>query len=302
MRHLKHLVAACFLLASVAVFAEEPPVFAEDPPRTMKGKDGAEMALVPGGRFIMGTDNPDIAEVAPLHSVHVDAFYMDKYEVTNEKFATFLNAARPAEGVDGKRWKWVVLRSDLALDERTDMWPTEIIYEKETYAAFSGFEKYPVITVSWEAAYAYCKWAGKRLPTEAEWEKAARGGLKKKVFSWGDEIPTGGLVFNKKWRHNEDPPPTAPVGNYHPNGYGLYDMAGSVWEWCSDWFHPGYYRGSPKKNPKGPPTGMEKVLRGGAWYSDTAVLKVAMRNWSDPEAVEEGVGFRCVIDAGKVKK
>jgi formylglycine-generating enzyme required for sulfatase activity len=269
----------------------------EDPPKRVMGKDGAPMVLVPGGEFTMGSEDKEIKELAPPHSVSVVGFYMDVYEVTNELFAEFLNTQGLSEKKNAKRWNWVVLRTDLKSKDRATWWPTEIIHEDGEYRAFRGFGSHPVMTVSWDAADAYCKLAGKRLPTEAEWERAARGGQEGKRFPWGDEIPTLGIVYGKQWKNNQDPPPTKPVGNYYPNAYGLYDMAGSVWEWCYDWFSIEYYLNSPKKNPKGPESGYEKVLRGGSWVSSSNDLKVATRNSSPPFVTDDGVGFRCSMDA-----
>jgi formylglycine-generating enzyme required for sulfatase activity len=275
--------------------------FAEELPKNIVGKDGAEMAIIPGGTFIMGSKEEDLKDVAPEHNVYVKSFYMDKYEVTNGQFARFLNDMRPSEEKNGQRWQWVVLRSDLDLEERATWWPTEILYEKGNYVAFEGYENLPVITVSWFAAQAYCFWAGKRLPTEAEWEKAARGGLKNKVYPWGNAIPTAEIIFGRKWRDNQIPPPSAKVGNYIPNGYGLFDMAGNVWEWCYDWYGPTYYKESPKKNPKGPSSGDMKVLRGGSWYNSSFSLRVALRNLSAPFMLNDAVGFRCAKDATQEK-
>lgn len=272
------------------------PVWGESLPRTITGKDGAPMVLVPGGFFFMGSEDDDIKEFAPVHKVYVDSFYMDVYEVTNERFARFLNEFKPSEEKDGKRWNWVVLRTDLSEKEREFWWPTEIIYEEGVYKAFRGFESYPVMTVSWDASDAYCKWSGKRLPTEAEWERAARGDLEQKRFPWGNEIPTSGIIYAKRWIDNLAPPPTQPVGNYHPNAYGIFDMAGNVWEWCYDWFSMDYYKKSPENNPRGPESGEEKVLRGGSWISSSNDLRVATRNSHPPFVTDDGIGFRCAMD------
>jgi formylglycine-generating enzyme required for sulfatase activity len=270
-------------------------------PETIIAKDGSKMSLIPAGSFLMGSNDDDIKDIAPSHELYIDAFYMDVYEVTNEQFASFLNDSRPQEGVKFKRWDWVVIRNDLETEERFTWWPTEIIYEDGKYVAFEGFKKNPVVTASWYAAEAYCRWAEKRLPTEAEWEKAARGGLKKKRFPWGNEIPTGGVVFDKVWRDNMVPAPTGKVGNYYSNGYGLFDMAGNVWEWVSDWYDPDYYGKSPDNNPKGPKSGELKVLKGGAWHNMAMALRVAIRNAEYPLENGDAVGFRCAKDATDIK-
>lgn len=244
----------------------------------------------------MGSEEEDLKETAPPHRVSVDSFYIDMHEVTNEQFAMFLNEKKPTEGEEGVRFNWVVIRDDLTGAARASWWPTEITYEKGEYSAMEGFENYPVIVVSWYAANEYCRWAGKRLPTEAEWEYAARGGQKEKIYPWGNAIPTGGVIFDRAWQSNLAPPPTAPVGSYYPNGYGVYDMAGNVWEWTYDWYDPKYYEKSSHSNPKGPETGEVKVMRGGSWFNSPDALRVALRNYAPPDVLNEDVGFRCAKD------
>ena len=240
-------------------------------------------------------------EETPQHKVYLDAFLMDAFEVTNEQFAAFLNAVKTADGFEGKREGWVVIRNDLEKPEKQNWWPTEIVVEDGIYKAMNGFGKYPVIGVSWYGADAYCRWAGKRLPTEAEWEKAARGGLVGKDYVWGDELPTQGVVFKMGWNNSALPAPTREAGGYYPNGYGLYDMAGNASEWCADWFGRDYYSHSPEKAPKGPVSGASRVIRGGSWASDSAALRVAFRNYASPGSLLSGVGFRCSKETGDGK-
>ena len=229
---------------------------------TIIGKDGAEMVLIPAGEFLMGSNDGSSNE-KPVHTVYLDAFYIDKYEVTNAQYKKFMDATghkAPAY------WN----------DPRFNN-PTQ-----------------PVVGVSWYDAKAYADWAEKRLPTEAEWEKSARGGLVGKKYPWGDKIThddanyegTGGKDI---WEC------TSPVGSFAPNGYGLYDMAGNVWEWCADWYDGNYYKVSPKENPKGPTSVDWRVIRGGSWGNGIFILylRVAVRISDDPTYMLSNVGFRC---------
>jgi formylglycine-generating enzyme required for sulfatase activity len=235
--------------------------------RTKIGKDGAEMVLIPAGEFQMGSNDYDNEK--PVHTVYLDAFYMDKHEVTNAQYRRFVQATGREEpvgyGYVNGEWKGGFKP-----------------WSDENFNA----DDQPVVCVSWEDARAYAEWAGKRLPTEAEWEKAARGGLVGKKYPWGDNIThddanyagTGG---KDRWEY------TAPVGSFAPNGYGLYDMAGNVWEWCADWYDSGYYTG--------PSSGTSRVLRGGSWYSYIDFnLRVASRLNLEPSFTRNYVGFRCV--------
>ncbi|MDA8241057.1 MAG: formylglycine-generating enzyme family protein [Nitrospiraceae bacterium] len=289
------------LLFAVASFANVPAAAGAGRNRP------AGMVLIPAGSFLMGSpriENKPLEAYpkgeTPRHEVYLDAFLIDKYEVTNKEFAEFLDAEKHSAGFEEKREKWVVIRNDLEKQEKADWWPTEIERDGGSYRPVPGFERYPVLSVSWYAADAYCRWAGKRLPTEAEWEKAARGGPAKKDYPWGNEIPTGGVIFKRSWQNNAYPAPVGKVGNYYPNGYGLYDMAGNVSEWCSDWYDRDYYRrSSPSKDPRGPETGLQKVIRGGSWANTAPFLRVAYRNSSSPGSLQSGVGFRCVKGASE---
>ena len=242
---------------------------AEDP--STKAPKG--MALVPGGEFSMGRHRttPDdekgmrplaLRDDRPVHTVDIDGFYMDVDEVTHADYALFLEAAKREAPY---HWIGGLMPPDKA--------------------------KTPIYNVDWDDATAYCSWAGKRLPTEAEWEKAARGGLEGLDYPWGDDKPVEALALF------DTPLGPTPVGKRKPNAFGLRDMAGSVAEWCGDWFERTYYESSPAKNPKGPETGMYKVIRGGAWSDGPRRITVFFRNWVRPNQKTPNVGFRCVQDA-----
>ena len=238
-------------------------------------KDGSLMALIPAGSFEMG-DHLDGMSNAPVHTVTLDAFYMDVHEVTVGQFKQFVNQS----GYD-----WWPDRPD-----NLNRW--------NEVAKYSPGDDYPMVFVNWNDATAYAEWVGKRLPTEAEWEYAARGGLEGQRYPWGDKLTgndtnyfaTGG---RDQWQYS------APVGSFEANSYGLYDMAGNVGEWCADWFGKDYYSNSPAKNPLGPETGSGRVLRGGGWSSVTDTgMRVDRRGFSTPPNGRRNYyGFRCVIDA-----
>ncbi|MEK7396964.1 MAG: formylglycine-generating enzyme family protein, partial [Candidatus Poribacteria bacterium] len=289
-------------------------------PKEIIGKDGAKMVLIPAGEFQMGTDASEIPELAkltkdkesswfadetPRHTVFVDAFYMDVYEVTNAQYKKFVQATGHKEpegfGIDRVEGNTIYFKSG---------------FKPWADKSYNG-DNQPVVCVTWEDAKAYAEWAGKRLPTEAEWEYAARGGLVGKGYVWGDWPPLEGSgnfadeTFKKAFPSKEEFPNywifingyddgyacTAPVGSYKPNGYGLYDMAGNVWEWCADWYNSIYYATSPKSNPRGPDSGSFHVLRVGSWHDDiTLNLHVANRNiYLNPMYLNSNIGFRCVV-------
>jgi formylglycine-generating enzyme required for sulfatase activity len=239
------------------------------------------MVLIPAGEFEMGSAIGEDDE-KPVHTVYLDGFYIDVYEVANTQFAEFLNKkANLAEG--GKAW-FAAGVSWVHIGKSGGRWQAE-----------SGYADHPVVGVTWYGAAAYCAWAGKRLPTEAEWEKAARGGLKGKQFPWGDAAP----ICTKKAGNGAQFEPcgreTAPVGSFAPNGYGLFDVAGNVWEWVSDWY--GSYDQMPQSNPNGPVTGSLKVMRGAGWYFYADNLRTANRSQSYPTEWNGSLGFRCAATA-----
>jgi len=255
---------------------------------------GDGMVLIKAGYFVMGGSGRDVPDnEKPAHRVFLHDFYMDIYEVTNGEYVEFLNSVKPS---DEERKGWVVIRDDLETEERKKWWPTEIVYKEGSYRAVRGFENHPVLSVSWFGADAYCRWKGKRLPTEAEWEKAARGGVEGKAYPWGNAYPTQGVVFGRVWEDRALPAPTMPVGSYLPNGYGLYDMAGNVSEWVYDWYDPDYYKVSPDDNPRGPGKGVNKVIRGGGWMDTALNIRVSSRFYMTPKSLPMNTGFRCARD------
>jgi serine/threonine-protein kinase len=218
------------------------------------------MALVPAGRFVMGCDT-GLPNERPAHHVYLDHFFVDAAEVTNAEYRLFCDkTGRPYP--PNPRWD-----SDY----------------------FRGKPDHPVVNVTWHDAAAYAAWAGKRLPTEAEWEKAARGGLDGCDYPWGAEIDPSLATY--------DAAHTSPVRSFRANGYGIYDMAGNVWEWCSDWYDAQAYSRHVPVNPQGPPDGTDKVLRGGSIDGTARTLRLAYRHWMPPSRRSSDIGFRCVRDA-----
>jgi len=244
--------------------------------------DGMVQVYIPPGSFLMGSDLG--VNERPVHMVELEGFWMDEHEVTNAQYAAFLND--PENQEEGhKPW----LNTD---DESIPLTLTGETWEPETY-----YEDRPVVDVTWYGARAYCEWAGRRLPTEAEWEKAARGGLKGKNYPWGDQNPVCQANLENGARFDDDLDcnnrGTAKVKSYSPNNYGLYDMAGNVWEWVNDRYFAYYYNISPEAQPPGPTIGLSRVLRGGGWFTDAYYARTAYRNWERPENSVNVIGFRC---------
>src|SRR4051812_40990656 len=269
-------------------------------PQKLSTKD---MALIPGGTFRMGSTAA--ADEQPIHQVTVGPFYLDTHEVTNKQFATFVRATgyltsaeqygssalfQPERG----NWGWVA-----GADWRHPAGPNSSV---------TGQDDRPVVHVSWIDASAYARWMGKRLPTEAEWEFAARGGIAGAPFPWGASELAGGRYLANYWQGTfpvEDRGldgfrGLAPVGSYPANGYGLFDMAGNVWEWCADWYAPDFYARSPASSPTGPATGARRVKRGGSYLcgrENGAQFTVSARARHTPESSHSHTGFRCAADA-----
>lgn len=253
--------------------------------------------LIPAGEFQMGSNNSkaDNGE-KPLHNVYVDAFYMDKHLVTNAQYMEFVTA-NPQWHKSSKWYEWGKKQKTSIAKRYHDgdylkHWH-EHIYPKEK-------ADHPVTWVSWYAAMAYARWVGKRLPTEAEWEKAARGGLTEQEYPWGNTIDFSQANYNSSVGD------TTPVGEYPANGYGLHDMAGNAWEWCLDTYDADFYTHSPHRNPiSGANTDESvtneltnntsfRVLRGGSWLDSPQYIRSAFRYKINPTLTLARIGFRCV--------
>jgi len=254
----------------------------------------------------MGT-NDGMPFEAPVHEVALNSFWMDEHEVTIAEFAKFVAATGYQTDAEKFGWSGVFnLRSGEwekadQLDWRHPDGPTSQPKTNE-----------PVSQVSWRDAESYAEWAGKRLPTEAEWEYAARGGMAGKKYAWGDELRPNGHPVANWWQGHFPDRNTgedgfigrAPVKSFPPNGYGLYDMAGNVWEWCADWYADDYYLHATHDNPNGPAGNKERVIRGGSWMcaeNFCTNYRVAARSRATPDSALNNLGFRCVRDASTLR-
>ena len=239
------------------------------------------MVWIPGGEFMMGEDDATMRDARPVHAVKLDGFWIDRTEVTNEQYARFVRetgyvtvAERKPDAKDfpdappEPRRRLDRLHASQLGRSRFDESARLVAHvlgadwrhpEGPAESTIEGRDDHPVVQVCWDDAVAYARWAGKRLPTEAEWEYAARGGLERMRYTWGNELNPDGKWMVNNWQGqfpNENTKDdgyarTAPVGSYPPNGYGLCDMAGNVWEWCADWYRPGYSAHDRAPNPQG---------------------------------------------------
>lgn len=250
-----------------------------------------DMVLIPAGEFQIGSNDGDDDE-KPVHTIYVDAFYMDKYEVTNAQYKAFVDA--------NPEWQ----KDHISEKYRDSLY----LFDWNANSYPEGKGNYPVVNVSWYGAMAYAQWAGKRLPTEAEWEKAARGGLAGKRYPWGDSIDLS------KANYGQNVGEITPVGSYPANGYGLFDMGGNTAEWCLDAYDSDFYESFPRRNPFSGGNVTEvasnftdvvynsenfetwRVFRGGAWSTDSWSVQVARRGHYPPSGTYPSLGFRCVKD------
>lgn len=307
------------------------------------------MVFIPGGEFDMGGDNDQAdPDELPKHKVVVSPFYMDITEVTNAQFKKFVEATGYITTAERKpNWEDIKKTVPPGTPRPPDsvLVPASLVFKASTGpvdlndysqwwtwqrdanwrqpegpgSTLDGKENHPVVHVSWDDAMAYCKWAGKRLPTEAEWEFAARGGSKSSIYPWGNEPVQEGRAKTNSWDGTfpyfnslrDGFLKTSPVRSFQANAYGLYDMAGNVWEWCSDWYNSNYYKtllGKKTINPAGPadsfdpqePYAKKRSLRGGSFLCNDAYCsgyRVARRMKSSPDTGLEHTGFRCVRNA-----
>jgi len=226
------------------------------------------MVLIPEGEFMMGKNSDSGSDFSPAHKVNVDAFLMDKHEVTNGEYLKFCL-------------------------ETSHKFPE--FWNSNNFKSGEAYLTYPVIGISWADANKYAKWAGKRLPTEAEWEYAARGGLIDKDYPNGNRwIKVRAKQEPGSWKNLVDP-----VGKFESNGFGLYDMGGNVWEWVSDKYSLDYYKVYETDNPSGPGEGENRIIRGGSWHSGPMCKKVYYRKGMPGNWCDFAIGFRCVKDIEK---
>jgi formylglycine-generating enzyme required for sulfatase activity len=304
------------------------------------GPPPAGMVWIPGGEFWMGCENCGMPDALPVHLVSVAGFWMDSTPITNQQFAAYVKATgyvtvaerrpNPAEfpGVplDSLVPGSVVFTppsQPVPLDDYSRWWRyapgASWRHPDGPSSNLAGRDRHPVVHIAWEDAAAYARWAGKRLPTEAEFEFAARGGLDRNMYAWGNELKPGGKLpanifeghFPDRDERTDGYAGTSPVTAFPPNGYGLYDIGGNVWQWCADWYRPDYYStvaGGPAREPKGPassydpdePGAAKRVTRGGSFLCSGEYCSrylVGSRGKAEVSSGSSNLGFRLVADA-----
>lgn len=280
------------------------------------------MVYIPGGKFMMGTNSNEGFSSdgeGPIRKVEIGSFYMDYCTVTNEDFEMFVKDT--GYKTDAEKYGWsFVFKNFITIESQKKVkhvvknapwWcVVESAYWSQPEGINSNIEnrmKHPAVHLSWNDAVAYCNWAGKRLPTEGEWEYAARGGLEKKMYPWGNELTPNGQHYCNIWQgefpsvntKEDGYKGTAPAFSFPANGYGLYNMSGNIWEWCSDWFARSHHNKGGRNNPKGPLNGEQKVIRGGSYLCHASYCnryRVAARSFNTPDSSTGNMGFRCVVD------
>lgn len=297
----------------------------------------SKMVWIPGGTFQMGTNDPDFPDAQPVHKVRVNGFYMDEHEVTNAEYAAFVKATNyvtvaerklnpkdypgvPPESLVPGSGVFSPPNHKVSLADPLQWWEyvpgASWRHPFGPNSSIDNMPNNPAVHISYEDAVAYAKWAGKRLPTEAEWEYAARGGRGNQPYYWGNELKPDGKwmanIYQGDFPNNNTAEDgyagIAPVKSFPPNPYGLYDMEGNVWEWCNDFYRPDYYQHSPANNPKGPsdsydpdePNAVKRVQRGGSFIcSDQYCIryKAGSRGKGEVQSGSNNLGFRCVRDS-----
>lgn len=300
--------------------APAPP--AETPLVRRSGGATEGMRRIPAGAFLMGTEDADGWKAdgeGPVREVALRAYWSDACCVTNGQFAEFVNAT--GHRTDAERYGWSFVFYHF-LPRGSHARAPQRVVGSEWWCAVEGAAwrhpegpksnikqrwDHPAVHISWRDAQAYAAWAGKRLPTEAEWERAARGGLVGKRYAWGDELKPEGRhrcniwqgVFPTRNTAEDGYVGTAPAKSYRANGYGLYNVAGNVWEWCHDWFSADFHIGGPRTDPEGPPAGERKVIRGGSYLCHDSYCnryRVGARTFNTPDSSTGNMGFRCARD------
>jgi sulfatase modifying factor 1 len=301
-----------------------PPPAGSDPPREPGAPAASRpMVALPGGSFRMGTDYahafPADGE-GPVRPVTLSPFRMDTFPVTNKDFAEFVAATGYRTESELFAWSfvfWMHLPPD-RLDELVEdtvaaaPWWCKVPaadwrHPEGPGSSVDARPDHPVVHVSWNDAAAYAAWACKSLPTEAQWEYAARGGLDQRLYPWGNDLTPGGRHLSNIWQGEFPRVDTAedgfagacPVDSFPPNGYGLYSMTGNVWEWCADWFHTAF-TALPSADPRGPAHGETKVMKGGSFLCHASYCnryRVAARTSNTPDSAASNIGFRCVVNS-----
>ena len=301
-RQLKYLLFWVGIgLCALSLWQRPPQTIQHSVPHHAEAHFWDEMVLIPAGEFAMGAeDGPDYER--PVHGVKLKSFWIDKTEVTVAQFRQFVNETGYVSDVEKFGWSGMF---DLVKKEwgRVD----GANWKQPDGPGHLAADNEPVRQVSWNDAAAFAYWAGKRLPTEAEWEYAARGGLAGKKYTWGDELTPGGKYMANYWQGSfperdegkDGFAGIAPVGKFPANGYGLFDMTGNVWEWCGDFYSASYYAESAKENPRGPSVGEERTMRGGSWMcagNFCTNYRVSGRSHATADSALNNLGFRCVRD------
>jgi sulfatase modifying factor 1 len=324
------------LVIGAELWQSRPTAAGADAPKlnttTPPGPAPDGMAWVPGGWFWMGDNS--FADAQPEHLVYVDGFWMDKTEVTNREFARFVEATNyrtvaerpldpaefptvPPEDLKPGSIVFTPPEGDVPLNDHLQWWAyvpgANWRHPEGPDSDLKDRENHPVVHMAWTDAVAYCEWAGKQLPSEAQWELAARGGLDRELYCWGHELKPKNRWQSNIWQGTfpsrntaaDGFARTAPVASFSANGYGLFDLSGNVWEWCADWYRPDYYEHSPEKNPAGPDSSFDplepnlpkRVQRGGSYMcSDSYCTRYVpgARGKGEPNSAAGHVGFRCV--------